>query len=349
MMEAADFLRKMVSIRSFSGEEDARVDFVASYLEAQGLTVKRLKNNIFARVECAGPNAPVVMLCSHLDTVRPSAGYTFDPFEPPYDAGVIRGLGSNDAGGSVAAMIQTALHFYRTGGLDFNILLLLVAEEENSGPNGMCLAIKEADRADCAIIGEPTQMKAAAAERGLLVLDGLAEGISGHAARSEGINALYKAIKDIEILRNYRFAKISPLMGEVKLTVTQIEAGTQHNVVPGKCRFVVDIRPTDSYTNEEILAELQSAVESKLTPRSLKNRSSATPHGHPLLDAAAACGVETYTSPTTSDWMWTGSIPAIKMGPGDSARSHTADEYLTVAELRSGIDGYIDFLSNLKL
>lgn len=349
MMGIAEFLRKMISIPSFSGDEGERADFVVSYIQERGLDVRRVGNNLFAVVDCAGQDAPVVILNSHLDTVRPSAGYTFDPFASPYDAEVVRGLGSNDAGGSVAAMIHTALYFHRNGGLRFNILLLLSAEEENSGPNGMELAIKEAGRVDCAIVGEPTQMRAAVAERGLLVLDGLAEGVSGHAARAEGDNAIYKAIKDIEVLRNYHFAKVSPLMGEVKLTVTQIEAGTQHNVVPDKCSFVVDIRPTDCYGNEEILAELQSAVSSKLTPRSLHHRSSATPAGHPLLAAGEKCGIETYVSPTTSDWMCLGNIPALKMGPGDSARSHTADEYITVEELHDGLTGYIKFLQNLEL
>lgn len=348
-MDATALLRKIVSIPSFSGGEQARADFVAGYLTDKGLTVERIGNNLLARVACGREGTPTVMLNSHLDTVRPSAGYTSDPFDSSFDGRKICGLGSNDAGGAGVSMIAAALHFLRRGGLGFDILLLLSAEEETSGANGMQLAIRYAGRVDCAVIGEPTRMKAAVAERGLLVLDGLARGVCGHAARGEGENAIYKALRDIGTLRTYRFGRVSPLMGEVKLTVTQIAAGTQHNVVPDRCTFVVDIRPTDLYTNEEIWRELQAAVGSTLTPRSLTGRSSATPPGHPLAKCAAALGIETYVSPTTSDWMRIGGIPAIKMGPGDSARSHTPDEYITLDELNAGIAGYIDFLKTLNI
>lgn len=348
-MNTGELLRKIVSIPSFSGGEDARADFVAGYLAAAGLAVERVGNNLLARVACGVAGAPVVMLNSHLDTVRPLADYTFDPFSPPHDENTVFGLGSNDAGGAVVSMIAAALHFHRHGGLGFDLLLLLSAEEEVSGANGITLALGHAGRVDCAIIGEPTQMRAAVAERGLLVLDGVAHGVSGHAARNEGENAIYKALRDIETLRTHRFERVSPLMGEVKVTVTQINAGTQHNVVPDTCTFVVDIRPTDRYTNEEIWQELQAAVVSTLTPRSLKNRCSATPAGHPLLRCAGALGIETYVSPTTSDWIRTGDIPAVKMGPGDSARSHTPDEYITVAELTAGVTGYIEFLKVLDI
>ena len=351
-MQIADILRKIVSIRSFSGEESDKCDFFAAYLNSMGIAVRRIKNNLLAEIKCAGEDAPWVMLNSHLDTVKPTSGYTFDPFNPPFDPLVVRGLGSNDAGGAVVSMVETAIHFHKNGGLNFNILLLLSAEEENSGVNGMRLIINEISATKdiaCAIIGEPTQMKAAIAERGLLVIDGVATGISGHAARNEGINAIYIALDDIELLRKYRFSKISLLMGEVKMSVTQINAGTQHNVVPDKCSFVVDIRPTDCYDNDEIYKELQAQVKSVLTPRSLTNRSSATPQGHPLLECVEMLGIESYVSPTTSDWMRIGTIPAIKMGAGDSSRSHIADEYIMIEELESGVKGYIEFLKNLKL
>lgn len=348
-MDAVELLRKIISIPSFSGGEDARADFVAAYLTGEGLAVERIGNNLIACVSCGREDAPAVMLNSHLDTVRPSAGYTFDPFDPSFDGRTVRGLGSNDAGGAGVSMIATALHFLRHGGLGFDILLVLSAEEETSGMNGLSLALSHAGRIDCAIIGEPTRMKAAVAERGLLVIDGVATGKSGHAARGEGENAIYKAMRDIEILRNHRFERVSPLMGKVKLTVTQIAAGTQHNVVPDRCTFVVDIRPTDLYTNEEIWRELQTMVGSTLTPRSLTHRSSATTAGHALVKCAEKLGIETYVSPTTSDWTRIGSIPAIKMGPGDSARSHTPDEYITADELRDGIEGYVRFLENLRI
>ena len=348
-MDAVDLLRKMVSIPSFSGEEDSRADLLASCLESAGITVRRIKNNLVATIECAGEGAPVLMLNSHLDTVKPSSGYTIDPFHPPFVQERVMGLGSNDAGGAVVSMILTAIHFHRERNLPFNILLLLSAEEENSGPNGMSMAIEEVGKVDCAIIGEPTMMQAAIAERGLLVLDGLAEGVSGHAARDGGINAIYVALNDIERLRSYRFCRISPLMGEVKISVTQIEAGLQHNVIPDRCRFVIDIRPTDCYNNEEIYRELQGEVKSLLTPRSLSNKSSSTPAGHPLLRCAERLGIDTCISPTTSDWMRIGNIPALKMGPGDSARSHRADEYILIKEIEAGIEGYIEFLNHLKL
>ena len=351
-MDIADILRKSISIPSFSGEESGRCDFFADYLNSAGISVRRIENNLLAEIKCAGDDAPWVMLNSHLDTVKPATGYTFDPFNPPFDPLIVRGLGSNDAGGSVVSMVETVIYFHKNGGLDFNILLLLSAEEENSGKNGIRLIMENAQFAEkisCVIIGEPTQMKAAIAERGLLVLDGVATGVSGHAARNEGVNAIYTALDDIELIRNYKFSKISPLMGEVKITVTQINAGTQHNVVPDRCSFVVDIRPTDCYTNDEIYKELQAHVKSLLTPRSLTNRSSATPQGHSLLKCVESLGIESYVSPTTSDWTRIGAIPAIKMGAGDSSRSHTADEYILVEELENGLRGYIEFLKNLKL
>lgn len=342
-MDAVELLRQILAIPSLSGEEEKRADFLTGFLQSQGLSVRRVKNNILARVDCSDSNAPVLMLNSHLDTVRPVGTYS----SLPTSEDCVPGLGSNDAGGALVSMIATALHFHRYKTLDFNLLLLISAEEETSGKNGMSLAISEVGRVDCAIIGEPTMMRAAIGERGLLVLDGLAQGVSGHAARNEGVNAIYIALDDIVTLRNYRFHRLSPLMGEVKISVTQITAGTQHNVVPDECRFVVDVRPTDVYSNEEIWHELQNVVKSTLTPRSLRNRSSATPVGHPLAECARALGIETYISPTTSDWMRIGNIPAIKMGPGDSARSHTANEYITITEIESGIAGYIDFLNNM--
>ncbi|MPM82561.1 Acetylornithine deacetylase [bioreactor metagenome] len=287
------------------------------------------------------------MLNSHIDTVRPATTYTFDPFNPPLSDTHIFGLGSNDAGASVVCLLQTFLHFYKTE-LPFNLMLVLSCEEENSGPNGMIRLAKELPHVHFAIIGEPTGMHAAIAERGLLVIDGEAVGVSGHAARNEGVNALYIAMEDILTMKSVKFDKISPAMGEVKLTVTQIYAGTQHNVVPDKCTFVVDIRPTDQYTNPEILQILQSKVKSKLTARNLTNRSSATPPDHPLMKTVEKLGIETYVSPTTSDWMRI-PYPAIKMGPGESSRSHQADEFVRINELAEGITGYIRFIEELGI
>ena len=287
------------------------------------------------------------MLNSHIDTVRPASGYRFNPLSPPQSNTHIYGLGSNDAGASVVSMLMTFLHFYEKT-IPFNLLLALTAEEENSGPNGMRLLWPQIqDEVEMAIIGEPTGMKAAIAERGLLVIDAEAKGVSGHAAREEGVNALYIALEDIMTLRSTEFDKISPAMGRVKLTVTQIEAGTQHNVVPDHCRFVVDIRPTEQYQNTEIMEILQAKVKSRLKARSLTNRSSATPANHPLLQSVHMLNLESYTSPTSSDWMRI-SCPALKMGPGESSRSHQSDEFVLIKELNQGINGYIAYLEQLE-
>ena len=346
--DAVEVLRKLISIQSFSGEEDLRVDYLLSYFADKGIHPERIDNNILFRQPHHDESKPTLMLNSHLDTVRPASGYTFDPFNPPQSDSHIYGLGSNDAGGSVVSMMQTFLHFYNTQ-LPFNLLLALSGEEENSGPKGMTNLWKEiSSKVDFAIIGEPTQMKAAIAERGLLVIDGEAKGVSGHAARNEGVNALYIALDDIQKIKSTKLEKVSPTMGEVKITVTQINAGTQHNVVPDKCSFVVDIRPTDQYNNSEILEILQSKVESTLTARNLTNRSSATPINHLIMTAIEDMGLETYVSPTTSDWMRI-TCPAVKMGPGDSARSHQSDEYILIDEIGQGVEGYIKFVEQLAL
>jgi acetylornithine deacetylase len=287
------------------------------------------------------------MLCAHIDTVSPSPEYSFDPYEPencPED--MVQGLGSNDDGASVVSMIA-AYRYFRNSPGPHNLILALTCEEERSGKGGMTGLWPElAQKVDFAIIGEPTGMKAATSERGLLVIDATAHGVSGHAARNEGCNALYKALEDIEKLRKHNFDKISARMGKVNLNITQINAGTAHNVVPDRCDFVIDIRPTEQYSNEEILAELQRICCSELVPRNLANRSSATFEDSPLQKVAERLGIETFSSPTTSDWMRIG-CDALKMGPGDSARSHRKDEFVFVEEIRNGIETYIEFIKNL--
>lgn len=343
---AVDLLRKLVSLKSFSEHEELRSNFLSDYFKQKGISAERIGNNLIFRQAFHDADKPTLMLNSHLDTVLPASGYTFDPFNPEISDTHVYGLGSNDAGASVVSMIQTFLHFYNTQ-MPFNLLLALSTEEENSGPDGMRLLWEKLrDDVDMAIIGEPTGMRAAVAERGLLVIDGMARGVSGHAARSEGVNALYIAHDDINTLRSVKFDKISPTMGEVKLTITQIMAGTQHNVVPDRCSFVVDIRPTEQYSNSEIMDILQPLVKSELKARNLTNRSSATPQNHLLMKCIDQLEIETYTSPTTSDWLRI-TCPAIKMGPGESARSHQADEFVLIKELEQGIKGYIRFISQL--
>ena len=344
---AANLLRKLVSIKSFSGEENLRREFLVNYFKEKGISPECIGNNIILRQQHHDSEKPTLMLNSHLDTVQPASGYTIDPYNPEKSDKYVYGLGSNDAGASVVSMIHSLIHL-KNAILSFNLMLVLSTEEENSGNNGMKLIWQKiSNQVDMAIIGEPTGMRAAIAERGLLVIDGLANGISGHAAREEGVNALYLALDDISTLRSTKFKKTSPTMGEVKLTVTQINAGTQHNVVPDKCSFVVDIRPTELYSNSEIMEMLQPKVKSILKARSLTNKSSATPPDHSLMQCVKQLGIESYTSPTTSDWMRV-TCPAIKMGPGESARSHQADEYVLIEELNQGIQGYINFITELS-
>ena len=377
--EAVELLREMVAIPSPSFHEDAVCSHISNWLTAKGVEHERIGNNIIAE-HIVDPSKPTLMLCAHIDTVAPCEGYTFDPYKPencPTD--MIQGLGSNDDGASAVSMIAAFRFFGHTigsgagvknnpshsfgagpspcgqgGSTVFNtctttpnITLVLTCEEERSGKGGMTgLWGKRLSRIDYAIVGEPTGMKAATSERGLLVIDATAHGTSGHAARNEGVNALYIALEDIEKIRKHAFVRKSPLMGDVNVNVTQINAGSVHNVIPDRCDFVIDIRPTEQYTNEDILNELQGICRSELKPRNLSNTSSATRAGSPLLKAAEATGIETFSSPTTSDWMRI-SCDAIKMGPGDSARSHRKDEFVTVKEIKDGVDTYIDFIGNL--
>ena len=377
--EAVELLREMVAIPSPSFHEDAVCSHISNWLTSKGVDHERVGNNIIAE-HIVDPSKPTLMLCAHIDTVDPCEGYTFDPYKPencPTD--MIQGLGSNDDGASVVSMIAAFRFFSHTigsgagvknratplaagggtrsegvGGVVFNtcttatnLTLVLTCEEERSGKGGMTgLWDKRLSQIDYAIVGEPTGMKAATSERGLLVIDTTAHGVSGHAARNEGKNALYIALEDIERLRKHEFSKVSPKMGRVNLNVTQINAGSAHNVIPDRCDFVIDIRPTEQYSNEEILHELQEICESELKPRNLANRSSATHEDSPLQKTADDMGIETFSSATTSDWMRI-TCDAIKMGPGDSNRSHRKDEYVTVEELKEGIETYIKFIRSL--
>ena len=382
-VEAVELLREMIAIPSPSFEEDAVCDHISKWLTDHGVEHRRVGNNVIAE-HIVDPARPTLMLCAHIDTVSPSPEYSFDPYKPencPKD--MVQGLGSNDDGASVVSMI--AAYRYLNGSFtDYrgvknnpsqaslgpspcgqggstvfntpivgeriripNLILVLTCEEERSGKNGMTGLWPElAKKVDFAIVGEPTGMKAATSERGLLVIDATAHGVSGHAARNEGENALYKAMADIEKLRSHVFEKISPRMGKVNLNVTQIKAGSAHNVVPDRCDFVIDIRPTEQYSNEEILNEIQEICTSELKPRNLANRSSATFENSPLQKAAESLGIETFSSPTTSDWMRI-TCDAIKMGPGESSRSHKKDEFVFVEEIRNGIETYIEFIDKL--
>ena len=343
---AVELLKQLIATPSHSREEGAAADLLQHYLEEQGVAVERLHNNLVARSASFDLAKPTLLLNSHLDTVRPAASYTRDPYAPTIEGDRLYGLGANDAGASLVALITTFLAFYREE-LPYNLLLGISAEEECSGEKGIRSWIDRVGKIDMAIVGEPTSMQAAIAERGLVVLDCVAHGRSGHAARGEGVNALYIALDDIQTLRTLRPERTSETLGELHLTTTMIHCGTQHNVVPDRCEFVVDIRTTDAYTNEETVELIRSVVQSEVTPRSTRIRASVISEEHPLVRAAVAAGATTFVSPTTSDRTLM-PMPALKIGPGESSRSHTADEFVCLSEIEQGIETYAQILKNLS-
>ena len=350
--EAIALLQRLIATPSLSGNESDTADILVAELASRGVVVRRHHNNVWALSKGFDMLKPTLMLNSHQDTVKPSQNYTRDPFEPTIEEGKIYGLGSNDAGASLVSLVATFCNNYDTSALPYNLLLALTAEEENMGEKGMRAFLPHLDMegivVDMVLVGEPTSMQPAIGERGLVVLDCTAHGKSGHAARNEGENALYKAMVDIERLRNYSFNKVSEVLGDIKITVTQISAGTQHNIVPDECHFVVDIRTTDAYSNEEVVELLQEALECDAKPRSTRVRASAIEPTHPLVEAAVAIGREPFISPTTSDRAIMQGLPALKMGVGESSRSHTADEFVLASEIEEGIAIYQKLLDELS-
>ena len=343
--EAVELLKQLIATPSRSRDEARTADLLHAFLAQCGAAPERLANNVWVRSEGFDPARPTLLLNSHHDTVRPAASYTRDPYAPTVEDGKLYGLGSNDAGASVVCLLETFLTF-RTRPLPFNLVLGISAEEECMGENGIRALLPALGKVDMALVGEPTGMQAATGERGLVVLDCTAHGKSGHAARGEGVNALYIALDDIARLRSFRFGRESELLGPIGIAVTQIEAGTQHNVVPDTCRFVVDVRTTDAYSNEETVGILQAALRSDAVPRSTRIRAAAVGGEHPLVKAAVAAGRETYVSPTTSDRTLM-PFPALKMGPGQSSRSHTADEFVLLEEIAEGIAVYEKYIGKL--
>ncbi|MCR9100675.1 MAG: M20 family metallo-hydrolase [bacterium] len=336
-------LQSLIATPSFSREEGETAALINRFLEEAGVATHRKGHNIWAFNRHYNAAKPNVLLNSHHDTVKPVAGWTRDPFSPDLEEGTLYGLGSNDAGGPLVSLIATFLHFYKREDLPFNLILAATAEEEISGANGIATVLPELPEIAVGLIGEPTQMQLATAERGLMVIDAEVTGLAGHAARDEGVNAIYLALKDIEWIRQHRFEQVSRLLGPVKATVTQIKAGHQHNVVPDRCDFVIDVRTNEHYTNAEVLEYLQIHTQSILVPRSLRLNPSGIPEDHPLVQAGIALGMSTYGSPTLSDQALC-PFPTVKIGPGDSARSHTADEYIRIAEVEDGIERYIALL-----
>jgi len=345
--EALGLLQQLIAIPSFSREEALTAQKIADYLHQKGIPATLLQHNVWARNKYYDPAKPGILLNSHHDTVKPNKAYTLDPFSPIEKDGKLFGLGSNDAGGSLVSLIAAFIYFYNRKDLSHNLVLAASAEEEISGHNGIELLLPQLGRIDWGIVGEPTKMQLAVAEKGLLVLDCIAHGTAGHAAREEGENALYKAIKDIEWFRTHRYDKVSDLLGPVKMSVTVIDTENKaHNVVPSQCHFVVDVRVNELYTFEEILQIIRSKTSCEVNPRSLRMRSSSIPLDHPIVQAGIAAGRTCYGSPTTSDKALM-PFPALKTGPGDSARSHTADEYIYIEEIEQAIVSYIQLLEQI--
>ena len=341
--DAIKLLKSLISTPSLSKEEDDTADIIQQFLRQKGVSVNRQLNNIWAKNKYFDPAKPTILLNSHHDTVKPNSGYTKDPFTPVVEDGQLFGLGSNDAGGALTSLIATFIHYNKRKDLNYNLVLATTAEEEISGDHGIASILDKIPAIDCAIVGEPTQMRMAVAEKGLMVLECTAKGRSGHAARDEGQNAIYTAVNDIEWFKSHQFEEISDTLGPVKMTVTVIEAGSQHNVVPDSCSFTVDVRSTDRYTNNDILQVIKKNIESEVTARSIRLNPSAIPMDHPLVKVGQKMGIETYGSPTLSDQSLL-SVPSLKMGPGKSARSHTPDEFIRLDEIDHGINTYIKLL-----
>jgi acetylornithine deacetylase len=345
--DAIELLKKLIATPSFSREEEHTATLLEVFLQAKGIEVHRHINNIVARNRYFDPEKPTILLNSHHDTVKPNKAYTLDPYTPIETDGKLYGLGSNDAGGSLVSLIATFVHFYDQPTLAFNLILAATAEEEISGKNGVESVLPLLGKIDCAVVGEPTLLQMAVAERGLMVLDCTAYGKAGHAARGEGVNAIYKALKDIEWMHSFQFERVSSLIGPVTMNVTVIETDNKaHNVVPAQCRFVADVRINERYSFEEVLATIRANVESEVVPRSDRLRSTMIPLDHPLVQAGLSLGKTYYGSPTSSDKALM-PFPALKLGPGDSARSHTADEFIFINEINEGIELYIQLLNRL--
>lgn len=345
--EAVEVLSGLIRLPSFSKEEGQTASFLEKFLFEKGVQVTRTGNNVLALNKAFDKTKPSILLNSHHDTVRPNSAYTKDPFQPQILDDKLYGLGSNDAGGCLVSLLMAFLHFYEQEDVKYNLVFAATAEEEISGVNGIQLALQELPQIDFGIVGEPTLLQMAVAERGLMVLDGKISGKAGHAAREEGENAIYKGLKDIQWFHDYHFEKVSAFLGPVKMSVTSIETENKtHNIVPAECRYVVDVRVNELYTLDEVLKIIQENVQSEVVHRSMRLKSSAIPLDHPIVKAGLALGKTYYGSPTTSDKALM-PFPALKIGPGDSARSHTADEFIFIGEIKEGIEFYIKLLEQV--
>lgn len=340
--DAVELLKRLISIPSVSRDETAAADVFEQQVSAWGLPARRIGNNILIQEEL-DPRKPTLLLCAHIDTVKPVSTWTRDPFTPVVEDGRLYGLGANDCGGGLVSLLAV-YRLLRGLSLKYNLVYLASCEEEVSGEGGFRLALPELPPIDVAIVGEPTGMQPAIAEKGLMVIDGTAYGKSGHAARNEGVNAIYEALDDLVWLRDYRFKKESPLLGPTKMTVTVLSSGTQHNVIPDECHFVIDVRTNEYYQNEFLFAFLQKHVKSELKARSFRLSSSHIPMEHPLVQRCVEMGMTPFGSPTLSDQALMPFL-SLKLGPGESSRSHTADEFICLSEIENAIQTYVQLLS----
>ena len=344
---AIELLKKLIETPSISREENVTANHIEKFLQDAGVKTYRKGNNVWAFNKVYIEGQTTLLLNSHHDTVKPNASYSNDPFKAILEGDKLYGLGSNDAGGCLVSLLATFLHFYERPDLPFNLVLAATAEEEISGANGIASILDEIGHVDVAIVGEPTQMRMAIAEKGLMVLDCTVRGKAGHAAREEGINSIYKALADIQWFQNYKFEEASELLGPVKMSVTQVQAGTQHNVVPDSCKFVVDVRTNECYSNEDAYKIITEQVDCMVKARSFRLNSSRIDLNHPLVRAGQSMGLEYFGSPTLSDQALI-PFPSMKIGPGMSARSHTADEFVLISEIEAGIEIYIKLITRLE-
>lgn len=346
--EAIDLLRDLIKTESYSGQEDGTADIIEHFLADKGIITSRLHNNIIAKNKYFNSELPTIILNSHHDTVKINEGWTKGPFGAVIEGDHLYGRGSNDAGASLVSLIALFRHYYEHDML-FNLMLIASGEEENFGPNGVSSVLSTLDfEPSLAIIGEPTEMQMAVAEKGLIVIDAYTKGIAGHAARDIGVNAIYLATEDIEWIKQYLWQKVSPALGPVKTTVTQINAGSQHNVIPDACHYVIDCRVNECYSLSEVVEILDQNTHAQLSPRSLRWHPSCIDPKHPIVQKGLTLGLSTFGSPTLSDQVHF-TCHSLKIGPGRSERSHTADEFILLSEIEKGIDTYIHLLNNLQL
>lgn len=345
--EAVRLLKELIATPSVSRDEAKAADIIEKTIGEYGLETHRLANNVWTIDPDYDETKPTILLNAHIDTVKPVSTWTRDPFSPDIENGILYGLGSNDCGGGLCSLLQT-FRIITDRRSPFNLVYLASAEEEVSGKNGISLVLPHLPHIDVAIVGEPTGMQPAIAEKGLMVLDMIAHGKSGHAARNEGVNAIYEALPDIEWVRDYRFERVSKYLGPVKMTLTVINAGTQHNVIPDECRMLVDVRTNELYTNHEVFDIIRRHVKSEVNAHSFRLQSSHIDINHPIVEKCLAMGMKPYGSPTLSDQALM-PFPSLKLGPGESSRSHSADEFIHISEIDDAIEKYVSLLDGLKL